>query len=87
MPVTVTEYEPKGVDKDVVIVRVLVNCGLPDAGLKLHEAPEGSPPEQDKLTVCDCPLVKVTETVLEPDPPCTTSITPELETKKPNVAT
>jgi hypothetical protein len=32
-----------GVEEDVLIVKVLVKVGYPDEGLKLQDAPEGSP--------------------------------------------
>lgn len=54
----------------MVIVNVLVKVGLPEGGLKpVHEAPDGSPAVQDKLTDCVEPLSKVTVIVFEPEPP------------------
>jgi len=69
VPVTVMVDEPVGVEDEVLTVKVLVKVGLPDAGLKLHDAPEGRPLVQDRLTDCDCPPVNVTVIVLEPEPP------------------
>ena len=40
-PVTVITYEPPGVEEDVVIVKVLVNVGSPEGGLKDADDPEG----------------------------------------------
>jgi hypothetical protein len=39
---------PGGVDDDVVMVSVLEKVGEPGEGLKMHEAPEGSPALQVK---------------------------------------
>jgi len=52
-------YVPVGVELDVLIVRVLENVGLPDAGLKPQDAPVGKPLVQDKATDCVEPLFKV----------------------------
>jgi len=43
-------YVPVGVDVPAEMVKVLVNVGLPEEGLKIADAPEGSP-EADKVTV------------------------------------
>jgi len=43
VPVTVIAYEPVGVDDEVLMVHVLVNVGLPEAGVNEAEAPEGRP--------------------------------------------
>jgi len=50
VPVTVIEYEPVGVEADVRIVKMLVNGGLPEEGLKVGFAPEGRS-EMDRLTL------------------------------------
>jgi hypothetical protein len=65
----------------VLTVKVLVKVGLPDGGLTLHDAPEGSP-VHDKPMACVEPLVKVTVILLEPELPCVTVIPPELESEK-----
>lgn len=52
------------------MLNVLVNVGLPLAGLKEHVDPEGRPLAQDRLTVCDEPLTKAAVIVFEPEPPC-----------------
>lgn len=52
-----------------------------DAGLKLHEAPEGRP-LQDRLIDCNGPLTPVRVIVLEPVEPRLTVIPPEFERKK-----
>jgi hypothetical protein len=49
-----------------------------DAGLKLHEAPEGRP-LQDRLTGANGPLTLMTVIVLEPDEPWLAVIPPEFE--------
>jgi hypothetical protein len=43
-------YELTGVEPVVEIVRVELKVGLPDAGLKPHEAPVGNPDVHDKST-------------------------------------
>jgi len=43
VPVTVILYEPLGVDDEVLMLHVLVNVGLPEAGVNEAEAPEGRP--------------------------------------------
>lgn len=69
VPTTAIVEEPVGVDEEVVMVRVLLNVGLPFAGLKPHEAPVGSPLEQDRETDCVDPLTSVVVMVFWPDAP------------------
>lgn len=69
VPVTVSVGEPVGVDRDELTVRTLEKEGLPLAGAKLHEAPEGKPDVQDRLTLWVDPPVSVAVMVLEPESP------------------
>jgi len=50
VPVTARVYVPVGVDAPTEMVKVLVNVGLPEEGLKIVVAPDGSP-EADNATV------------------------------------
>src|SRR5439155_15951464 len=62
VPVTVTVDVPTGVEADVVIVIVELLPELIGLGLKLADAPDGSPPAES-VTDCDEPLVTVVEIV------------------------
>jgi hypothetical protein len=61
--------EPVGVKAVVLTVSVLEKVGVPDSGLKPHEAPEGKPDVQDRLTDAAVPLTKVAVIVFEPELP------------------
>jgi hypothetical protein len=63
VPVIVIVCVPVGVSASVEIVKVLVNVGFPEDGLKLAEAPEGSP-EAVRVTVSGEPPRRVTVTVV-----------------------
>jgi hypothetical protein len=58
-----------GVELDVMTVKELEKGGLPEAGLKLHDAPVGSPLVHDKLTDCVEPVCRVVVIVFEPELP------------------
>ncbi len=49
VPVTVIVKDPVGVEEIVLMVNVLEKVGVPDAGLKEHEAPAGSPLVHERL--------------------------------------
>ncbi len=72
---------------EVLIVKLLVKLGMPEAGLKGHEVPEGSPPVQERLTERAGPPSRVTVMVVEPELPWSTVIPPELEIEKSNICT
>jgi hypothetical protein len=59
---------PVGVVDDAVMVSVLVKLALPDVGLNEHDAPVGSPPVHERLTLGDVPLVRVARIELDPGP-------------------
>jgi hypothetical protein len=61
------------------MVKALEKVGLPDAGLKLQDAPVGSPAAHERVTDCVEPLVKVAVIVFEPELPCVTVIPPEFD--------
>jgi len=50
VPVTTMLYRPTFVWEEVVIVRVLENCGVPDVGLKEHEIVPEVPLVHARLT-------------------------------------
>ncbi len=86
VPVTVIEYVPAGVERvDVLTVSMLVApevVGVSEAGLKLHEAPEGRPEVHERVTLWLTPTLRVAVIVLEPDAPWVTVMPPELEREK-----
>ena len=82
IPDTVIVKEPAGVDDDVLIVRVLLNVGRSDWGLKRHEDSNGSPSVQDRLTDSGVPLTKLTVIVLDPEAPLVTVMGPEVDREK-----
>jgi hypothetical protein len=84
VPLTVTEYVPGAVEDDVIMVSVLEKVGDPEEGLKLHEAPEGSPALQAKETGRVEPLLRVAAIEFDPELPEATEILPELATEKSN---
>lgn len=57
LPEIVTWYVPAAALLGMLIVRVLANVGLPDAGLKVNVVPSGPPPAE-RLTEDDVPLSK-----------------------------
>src|SRR5712691_2641579 len=73
---------PLSVDDEAATVSKLVKVGDPEGGRKEHEAPDGSPPIQERLTDIDDPPSNVTFIVVEPEPPWTTVIAPEFEIEK-----
>jgi hypothetical protein len=78
---------PLGVEDEDAIVSELVKVGEPEGGRKEHEAPDGSPPTQERLTDIDGPPSKVTFIVLEPEPPWNMVIVPEFEMEKSKIWT
>jgi hypothetical protein len=75
VPWTWTDEAPVGVVVDTERVRLLVALpfagGVTDAGLKLHDAPLGSP-VQESATALAKPFVEVTVHELAPLAPCCT---------------
>jgi hypothetical protein len=61
------------------MVRVLENVGLPDAGLKPQDAPEGTPPVQERVTDWAVPVCRLAVIVFNPELPCVTVIPPEFD--------
>ena len=58
----------------MVMVKVLENVGLPEAGLKLQDAPEGRPPVHERVTNWAMPVCRVAVIVFEPELPWATVI-------------
>src|SRR5262249_3540697 len=75
VPWTCTDEVPVAVDADTETLRLLVALplagGVTEAGLKLHDAPVGSP-AHDRETALANPFVEVTVHVLVPVAPCWT---------------
>jgi hypothetical protein len=69
LPSTVIRYVPPGVEDEVAIVNELVKVGDPEEGRIEHEAPDGRPPVQERLTGEGGPPSKATFIVVEPEPP------------------
>lgn len=82
VPDKVTLKDPAGVEGDVLMVTVLVKDGLPDCGLKLHEALGGRPAAHARATGWVAPFSKVALIVPDPGLPCVAAIPPELESEK-----
>jgi hypothetical protein len=74
MPVTVIVKDPVGVEEVVVIVRTDVKVGMPDEGLKEHEAPAGNPLVHERETCWAAPLRIMAVMMLEPEEPSVTII-------------
>lgn len=66
------------------MTRKLEKVGVPDAGLKEHEAPPGSPLLHERLTDCNPQPVGLTLIALEPVAPCGAVMPPEAVTEKSN---
>jgi hypothetical protein len=58
-----------GVELLVLMVKVLEKVGLPDEGLKVQDAPEGSPLVHERVTFCEVPVCKLAVIVFEPEVP------------------
>jgi hypothetical protein len=78
-------YTPVGVDDVVLTVKVLENVGLPELGLKPHDANMGRPSVQDKSTCSVGPLTAVAVIEFCPDAPCVTAMSPSFDNEKSNV--
>ena len=81
LPFTIIVKVPIGVELVVLMVRVLVNVGLPEAGLKAHDAKVGRPlhEEGERVTDCVVPVSRVAVILFEPELPCATVIPPEFD--------
>jgi hypothetical protein len=71
VPVTVTGYDPTGVDPDVTNVIVDEPPALTDTGLNDTATPDGNP-EADNDTDCADPDVTAVNTDTDTDPPAAT---------------
>ena len=63
----------------MLMVNLLENVGLPEAGLKAHFAPVGRPLVHERVTDCVVPVFSVAVILFEPELPCATVIPPEFD--------
>jgi hypothetical protein len=77
LPVTVMENVPAGVDAAVVIVKVVEQVAVQEAGENAGMAPLGSP-DRLKLTSSGSPPCSVAVMVVAPEAPAVTVTLPEL---------